>query len=336
MRLSNLKSFLCSFEKKALVLMYHRIHKPLTDPWDLSVSPDNFEAQLRYLKSEYTIISANELVQQLISGTLKKRSVVLTFDDGYRDNFETAKPLLEKYSVPATFFITDSYLGSGQSFWWDELEQIIVHTRNLPSVFALNYQEHSIHFDLTGEEALDAELQSIQTNFKYDNLPTRRTELYLKLWTIFSPLLKNEQSRLLEEIREWAGLSEDDTQVTGCMTEQEVLQLAKNPLFTIGGHTKTHPALASHSKELQHRDIVDNQKFLEKLINQEIQLFAYPSGNYDESTIQVLNESSVLASFTTTAKPVKKNTPLHEIPRFQVNNWSEKKFKSVVNKWFRL
>jgi len=329
-----LPKFKYLFQNRALVLMYHRIYSPLTDPWNLSVSPENFEAQLKFLTEHYLIVSTHELTRQINSGKIKNGSVALTFDDGYLDNFTTAKPLLEKYSVPATFFITDSYLG-GQPFWWDELEEIIVDTKKLPSVFSITLKDEKILFNLGEENTLSEELRSKQVNYRASRPTTLRTQLYVKLWKLFSPLPKDEQMQFLKLIREWAGLSEKDIQVKGTMTVQQLKQLSENPLFTIGGHTKTHPALANHTVDVQAEEIRENRRFLENHLDISVDQFTYPSGNFNDSTIKILKDHDFSAAFTTSSKPVLKNTDLFRIGRFQVTNLTRKKFERNLIKWIR-
>ena len=106
------------FSGRAVVLMYHRIATPAHDHWQLSVSPQNFEAHLQVLK-QYNVFDLATLVTQV-----PNNGIAISFDDGYIDNYTIAKPLLEKYHLPATFFITNGSLGKQTEFWWDELEHI--------------------------------------------------------------------------------------------------------------------------------------------------------------------------------------------------------------------
>lgn len=324
------------FQNRAVVLMYHRINTQITDPWSLSVSPDNFDQQLKVLKNKYSIISTTDLVSQIRDGHINNRSVALTFDDGYLDNFTTAKPILEKYSTPATFFITDSYLTNKQSFWWDELENIIVHTNTLPAIFTITYKEQTIHFDLGNEYILTDELRFKQAGYSYKRLPTLRTQLYFKLWKLFSPLHRAEQIQLMQMIRKWAGLSEEETKTEAAMSAQQLKQLADHPLFTIGGHSKTHPSLSDHSPGDQEREIMENRDYLEDLLGHNIDQFAYPSGDFDQSTVEILMNHNFSASFTTSADLVDKHTDLFEVGRFQVMDWRKVKFEQILNKWFKI
>ncbi|CAN5331909.1 hypothetical protein BH23BAC3_BH23BAC3_32660 [soil metagenome] len=324
------------FQSRALVLMYHRINTPDSDPWNLSVSPEKFEKHLKVLKNNFSVVSTDELVRQLNAKKIRNRSVAITFDDGYLDNFITAKPILEKYSIPATFFITDSYLGNYQSFWWDQLENIIVHTEQLPSFFSINFQDNVIQFTLGDEAVLNDKLRTQHLNYKASKPPTLRTELYLKLWKIFSPLSKEKQTQLLQLIRNWAGLTENDIKVNGCMSVQQLKQLADNPLFTIGGHTKSHLSLTDHGKYVQEREILENQEFLETHLKTKLDHFAYPSGNYNESTVQLLKASSFSSGFTTTPQNLtQQHTNIYKIGRFQVNNQNGDTFSRTLLKWLK-
>lgn len=88
------------------ILLYHRIASLKNDPDKLAVSPKNFEAQIKYLRLRYSVISLKDLVDDVKQRKIRKRSLVITFDDGYLDNFTYAKKILEKFDIPATFFVT--------------------------------------------------------------------------------------------------------------------------------------------------------------------------------------------------------------------------------------
>ena len=91
---------------KAVILMYHRITRVELDPWGMCVSPENFSQQLESIRKVATPMSLADFVRARQSGELPERAVVVTFDDGYVDNFETALPLLRQHQVPATLFVT--------------------------------------------------------------------------------------------------------------------------------------------------------------------------------------------------------------------------------------
>src|SRR5215470_438384 len=88
------------------ILMYHRVAEIRFDPWGLAVAPAAFEEQLEVLCRTREPLPMSEFVGRLARGTLSDRAVALTFDDGYADNLLAAKPILAKYGVPATVFLT--------------------------------------------------------------------------------------------------------------------------------------------------------------------------------------------------------------------------------------
>lgn len=99
------------------VLNYHRVD---SDPSDVNaVSVDNFERQMAYLDSHYQVITVADLLETVTQGSNQSRKVVITFDDGYRDNFENAAPILQKYNLPACFFIASGIVGTDKSFRHD-------------------------------------------------------------------------------------------------------------------------------------------------------------------------------------------------------------------------
>jgi peptidoglycan/xylan/chitin deacetylase (PgdA/CDA1 family) len=103
------------------ILGYHRLHRG-ADPLYLSVAPERFEEHLQAIARVGYPLSLSEAASALARGRVPRRAVVLTFDDGYSDNLHVALPLLERYGVPATMFITSS--NRGQEFWWDRLERL--------------------------------------------------------------------------------------------------------------------------------------------------------------------------------------------------------------------
>ncbi len=114
------------------ILMYHHVAVPGPDAdavrRDLSVSPANFEAQLHYLmQNDYQPVTLADLVMHLqIGKPLPPKPVVLTFDDGFKDQYTNAYPLLERHGFVATFFIITCFLDEGRDEYmsWSEIETL--------------------------------------------------------------------------------------------------------------------------------------------------------------------------------------------------------------------
>jgi len=114
-----------------LVLMYHRV-APIDefDPHLISATPANFNMQMRYLRHNYKVISIEQLAHyRKKPNMLPKRAVIVTFDDGYLDNYVHAFPVLRKYQIPATVNLTTGYIEKRELLWWDMLEYAINNTK---------------------------------------------------------------------------------------------------------------------------------------------------------------------------------------------------------------
>src|SRR5262249_25579486 len=140
-----LRNYLTS---RGLILLYHRVAEVQSDPWLLSVTPGHFAEQLTVLRKLGRPTRLRHLAQSLREGTRLYRPLVITFDDGYADNLYKAKPLLERYEIPATVFLTAGYLGQDREFWWDELERLLLQAETLPRALSLNINGRTYHWDL--------------------------------------------------------------------------------------------------------------------------------------------------------------------------------------------
>src|SRR5437867_7058827 len=109
----------------AVIVAFHRIHDSAGSD-GLSISVGMFERYCRFFMRHFRVISLRDLVHRLERGRELSRDLAITFDDGYRDNFENAAPVLEKLGLPATFFVVTRWIGTDIVPFWDE-EQGVRH-----------------------------------------------------------------------------------------------------------------------------------------------------------------------------------------------------------------
>jgi peptidoglycan/xylan/chitin deacetylase (PgdA/CDA1 family) len=102
----------------AVVVAFHRV-TDAPDSDSLSVSPRTFERYCRFFDRHFRVVSLGDLVDKLARGVRLDHELAITFDDGYRDNFENAMPVLQKLSLPATFFVVSDWIGTDVVPWWD-------------------------------------------------------------------------------------------------------------------------------------------------------------------------------------------------------------------------
>jgi peptidoglycan/xylan/chitin deacetylase (PgdA/CDA1 family) len=324
------------FESKALVLMYHRVAEPDTDVWNLAVSPHHFEQHLRVLRQAGIVVPAPELAERLRTRTLRHRSIAITFDDGYPDNYATAAPLLTRYGLPATFFLISSQVGLAQEFWSDELVAIVLLAERLPAALALVLPDgRPLAADLAAEQLLTPALRQQHQHWRATEAvpPTRRAALYHELWKRLKPLPAPAQQVALGQLRAWAGQPAQVRPAHQSMTLPQLRELSAHPLFTIGAHTATHPALASHPVALQQTEVVAGRQALHQALGQQPALLAYPYGSYTGETAKMAAQLGFQAAFTTEARPVTPTADPHTLGRFQVNNWDGDEFKRRLQQW---
>lgn len=316
--------------------MYHRIAQPALDPWELSVSAANFNEQLQVLQRKYKVASVNSLITQIKNGALTDKTVCITFDDGYSDNYFTAKPILEKNYCPANFFIATHFLDQEQEYWWDELEKIVLHTKSLPSTLKIVINKNWFEFHLNDDALLNKEKWQLQQKWIWTEAPaTSRCALYIALWERIRPLPFNEIQIVMEDLRAWAGSEVPRTPADFPMKSDQLQEMAANPLFDIGIHTATHPALGFHSKEMQQGEINAGSNYLQKKLGKIPRTMAYPYGHYNEDTLAIVQDIKISAAFTTEEKLVVKQSNPCQLGRFQVKNWNGKAFENQLDLWFK-
>jgi peptidoglycan/xylan/chitin deacetylase (PgdA/CDA1 family) len=108
-----------------IIVAFHRV-QDTTGADGLTIGVDMFERYCRFFMRHFRVTSLRDLVGKLESGRALDRDLAITFDDGYRDNFEHAVPVLEKLSLPATFFVVTRWIGTDVVPWWDR-EQGVRH-----------------------------------------------------------------------------------------------------------------------------------------------------------------------------------------------------------------
>ena len=322
-------------QNKAIVLCYHRTANTEVDPWQLAVSPKNFEEQLQVLKN-YNVVTTGQLLKHLTNGTLKNKMVCITFDDGYVDNYEIAKPLLERYNCPSTFFIPVHFIGQQKLFWWDELQNIILGKHNLPQCLSMLISNNVLHFDLKDEAQFNEAHYKTNASWIWcEETKTKRAELYIEIWKRLRPLKYREISEIIENLRLWCLCNVTFDNNSYPMNLDQLKEIVAHPLIDVGIHTVTHPALAFHTRQDQLTEIKGCKQQLEELANRSITTIAYPYGIYNEDTINISKELGIESGFTTQGNVIRsKDNPL-QLARFHIKDWDGEEFEKKLSIWIK-
>jgi peptidoglycan/xylan/chitin deacetylase (PgdA/CDA1 family) len=299
------------FVDRALILGYHRIADVDWDPFGMTVRPQYFAEQLEVLRSKARPIALRDLVEGLGSGKLPRRCVAVTFDDGYADNLGNAKPLLERFGIPATVFVVTGCLG--REFWWNELQRILARD-TLPRSFLLQVdgRAYEARVDAAPGAARDA--------------------LVTSLADLVRDLSEHSRRRVLDQLWAWSGPKPDGDPRARAMTEGEILTLASGGLIDLGSHTIGHPSLATLSRLQQECEIRGSKERLESLLGRAVTSFAYPNGSWSAETLAIVRQAGFERACASHSDVAWHATDPYRLPRFWVPDYRGSRF----SKWLRL
>ncbi len=236
-----------------IVLTYHRICDYKENFWKLAIDPSEFEKQIIILKEKYKIVPLEECLNSKDSNTIS-----ITFDDGYYDNYVFAVPILTKYSIPATFYISTYNINNKRWFWWDVLAHCTLYDYGARSI-----KYKGILYDL-------------------DN-PINRQKCCMSIHADLKKMSADNREDILSKLFRFENY--DYFPFNRTMTESEIKEIASNSLFEIGSHTKSHISLEYMRGADAFREIIDANDCLEEITGTTVRSFSYPYGDVGDSSI---------------------------------------------------
>ncbi len=243
----------------AILMLHHVRDKPagrFAPNSHLTIGPQFLEDTLKMLRQRnIDIVDLDQAARRLADKPTDRQFVVITFDDGYRNNAEIAAPVLRKYEAPYTIFVATGLIEGTADLWWDALEAII---RSQPVLrVKIDGQEKSF-----ASETVSGKTQTYNHLLHY--LTTRVSE--------------EEQSCWIRELARLYGYDLERERHRDMMNWQEIRALAKDPLCTIGAHTIHHYALARLSENDARIEIDEGARIIETELGSLPRHFAYPYG----------------------------------------------------------
>jgi len=302
------------FDPPLIVLIYHRVTTLQDDPQQLAVNPEHFYSQLKYLKDHFPIVRFED-----DWSCLTGPSVVVTFDDGYADNFLEALPIVEKVGVPVTFFISSGAIDSDEEFWWDELERLILAGGSRPDHCQLG----------EGSQTFKGNTRSYED----------RVNFYRELHPVMRKQVSEVRNQWLEQLRTWAGCAASGRLSHRTLTTEQLRELANSDLVTIGSHGVTHTRLTNLSPEGQRYEILNSTQRLKELCGVEIPVFSYPfggRGDYNQASLDICREAGFRRAAANFPGQVHGWSDPFQIPRQLVRDWPLEQFASKLNGFFLL
>jgi len=206
------------------ILMFHGVSKNKSNSLNQHLQPHldikQFENIIKMLNEHYCFLKPDEILNN------KRKGILLTFDDGFQNNYNNVIPILNSYNIPGLFFISTQH---------------VIEPNNWLSFIKQNMNKYMVNQDILSED--------IKIDY-FDGL-----------------------------------------------TKDQILEMANNPLHTIGSHTVTHPDLTKLSVTSIDSELINSKNYLENITNKPIEYFAYPYGNYNEIVIENVKKAGYKAAF---------------------------------------
>ena len=244
-----------------IILNYHRIGDASRTPYDsgtFSSTPKVLDEQLSYLKSRLRILNLDEALSIIHGETqLSQPSGLLTFDDGYLDNYQEAFPVLLRHGLSATFFLPTAFIGTNALPWWDMIAYVVK-----------NSAKDHICFDAPEPVSFDISAANQRTSIR-------------GILNLFKRPSVTDTEAFICNLEEACESSRPAGCAERCFLDWEEAREMKRRGMSFGSHTHSHTILSKLAPEEQVRELQMSRDIMETELNHSVDTLAYPVGHPD-------------------------------------------------------
>ncbi len=268
------------------IIMFHGVG-------DSDYPASAFEEQLQFLTANFDIATLCDAVTRLRAGEVPTgREIVLTFDDGLRNNATVVAPLLARYGVPATFFLCPGLIDD-EAWLWSAECRARLGTLKSEELIELRSALHApVWEDASTEE-------TIETSVKWMKSLTREDR-------------ERAEHRIRQATPSWVPTA--DERIAHDMMSWSDVESLDQELITIGAHTVNHPTLTTLDDEELRFEVAECRKILEEHIGRDVEYFCYPNGIEDDR-VRAVAAATYTAAVTVEVGPVEAEPDLYRLPR---------------------
>lgn len=246
------------------ILVYHRIldvsHGYPFDVGLVDASIENFRWQMRYLDKHFDPVTFSQLKDYLSGNSdLPPRPVIVSFDDGFDDNYYHAFPILKETGVPATLFLTTGHIGTETTFWYDWLAYLILNSTS---------NQFSI--------------EALQFDCRLNTDPDSRRKILHTCAERLKRVPNMQRLAILEDLecrygREYTDASERIKRMSQPLTWEHCREMKKAGI-EFGSHSVSHPILTSLTPDELYFELFESKRVIEENLNQTVIALAFPNG----------------------------------------------------------
>jgi peptidoglycan/xylan/chitin deacetylase (PgdA/CDA1 family) len=286
-----------SLRGKAVVLMYHRVlsREDRERTWShphIVVTAETFERHMRMIARLFDVVALDQFVAHVVSGEpFRRPSCLITFDDGWKDTYTEAWPILQRHRMSAAVFLPVDYIGSGRTFWQERLSA---------SLFAVWKQA-------TGDEKSAARLRPTLERDGFERLLTvpdrqvRRTIAELVRARKYDD--RGGIENLTDRIAALAGGNgASASPIDTFLTWEQVKEMALDGI-ALGGHGAAHAILTAVPLELAERDVMGSFNELKRRLDRPPVAFSYPNGDWSPAVADMVQRAGYRIAFATARAP---------------------------------
>jgi len=278
-------------ENPLAIIYFHHVFAQQNEYHPDDIIVVEFDKKIKFLKKYFNILTLSEAMQLVKAKRLPPKALVITFDDGYQDNFTVAAPILKKHNCPATFFISTSGVDEG-CLWNDKVEQLLNNT-----------VKTSISEDIIGE--------SITIKNKRDKI-----RAFQQLLSKLKFLSHENRTLQLQKLANELGNVEF---IRTMMTAEQIEKLHQDG-FTIGAHTHNHTILTTETIDNCQQELLNNKNNLESIISDKIKFIAFPNGLFERDFnfehCDLAKKMDFVSGFSTNDGGATSSSNSYTIPRF--------------------
>ena len=241
----------------ARILYYHRVNDD-GDPFCPATPTSVFEQQMRFIARNYKVVSLTELLGRIETGPRPEPLLAITFDDGYGDNFEQAFPILQRYGLPATIFLTTGTIDTRRPLWFEELAYALRNTAR---------ESIDIEMDVPRRFWMRTQAERLRSNSQIFSLLRGLTDQHRQHW--------------LDEIIAQLQPADPSGRRDKMLTWDQVRKMKKCGI-EFGGHTVNHPFLSKLTADQALWEVSECKRRIEEELQSRVDYFAYPNGREED------------------------------------------------------
>ncbi|MGH7495716.1 MAG: polysaccharide deacetylase family protein [bacterium] len=262
------------------ILIYHRV---VTRDEGLiidGVTETDFRRHLEIIAKYFRVIPLEQLAQEVENDAVQKNTVCITFDDGYRDNYELAFPALQAYGLPATVFLATDFIGTGKILWHDQVLLAIRGTTR-----------QQIEWPIATERKMILPLQ----------YPAQRQQSAFQLLQMMKQLAPPQRDAQIAGLLEYTEVEPERASTRLMLDWDEVKQMDRQGI-SFGAHTLSHPILSLLNDEDVEEEVHGSKRTIEAKLGHSIGAFAYPNGklkDFDQRVKRAVASAGFRCAVTT-------------------------------------